>query len=77
MMMKQKQGSRKYSVNEKHNQTKFLVLRYLTMTLIISLALTTHPNLAGAQNKTLVQPTETKGMGTNATNINIVLVHGA
>ena len=49
----------------------------LTISLIVSLALTANPFLASAQNKTFVQPTGTKGMGTNVTNISIVLVHGA
>jgi pimeloyl-ACP methyl ester carboxylesterase len=40
--------------------------------------ITTRSGLANAQqNKTIMQPQEVQGMITNATNINIVLVHGA
>jgi pimeloyl-ACP methyl ester carboxylesterase len=60
---------------KQHNQkTKFLGLLFLTMTLIVTLSLTTQSGLANAQNKTIMQPTGTKGVPTNATNI--VLVHG-
>ena len=42
-------------------------------------AATAHFGLANAQqnNKTLMQPQGAQGMATNATNMNIVLVHGA
>ncbi len=54
-----------------------MVLIFLTISLVVTIALTTHPSLAGVQNKTLAQPKGIQGMGTNLTNINIVLVHGA
>ena len=44
------------------------------ISLITTLALTTHFGLASAQNKTLMQPTGIKNMTTNATSI--ILVHG-
>ena len=55
-------------------QAKVLGLFCLTVSLIVTLALTTQAGLASAQNKTLMQPTGIKSMATNATNI--VLVHG-
>jgi len=57
-------------------KTKALGLLILTLSLITTVALTTHSGLASAQNKTSLQPTGIKGMATNATNVNIVLVHG-
>ncbi len=56
-------------------KAKVLGLLCLTITLIVTLALTTHSGSASAQDKTLTQPTGIKGMATNATNI--VLVDGA
>ena len=60
------------------HKIKILCLLYLTITLLVSLALTTtHPGLANAQqNNTLMHPQRTQGMSTNASNMNIVLVHG-
>ena len=63
-------------------KTKISFLLCLTITLIVSLALiTTHSGLVKAQqqNNTLMQPQGTPSMTTpttNATNMNIVLVHG-
>ena len=59
-------------ISSKH---KALGLLILTISLITTVALTTHSGLASAQNKTLMQSTGTKNMTTN--NTNIVLVHGA
>ena len=63
-------------MQEYTQKAKVLGLLFLTMTLIVTLSLTTHPGQANAQqqNKTLMQPTGIKSMATNATNI--VLVHG-
>ncbi|MFZ0896357.1 MAG: alpha/beta hydrolase [Candidatus Nitrosopolaris sp.] len=55
-------------------KAKVLGLLILTISLITTLALTTHSSLASAQNKTLMQPTGIKSMATNATSI--ILVHG-
>src|SRR3954468_12758128 len=59
-------------ISSKH---KALGLLILAISLITTVALTTHSGLASAQNKTLMQSTGTKNMATNSTNI--VLVHGA
>ena len=56
------------------SKCKALGFVILTISLIVTLALTTHSDLAAAQNNTLIQSTGTKSMATNATNI--VLVHG-
>jgi pimeloyl-ACP methyl ester carboxylesterase len=64
-------------------KAKDLGLIYLTITLIVTLALNTllYSGSASAQNRTLMQSTGIKGMATNTTtnttNMNIVLVHGA
>jgi pimeloyl-ACP methyl ester carboxylesterase len=58
-----------------YSKYKALGLLILTISLITTVALTTHSGLASAQNKTLMQSTGTKNMATN--NTNIVLVHGA
>jgi pimeloyl-ACP methyl ester carboxylesterase len=57
-------------------KAKILCLLCLTITLLVSLALTTtHSGLANAQqNSTFMQPQAAESMATNATNI--VLVHG-
>jgi hypothetical protein len=57
---------------------KILYLWCITLTLIVNLALmTAHFGLANAQqNNTLMQSQGKHGMTTNATNVNIVLVHG-
>jgi len=59
-------------------KAKFLGLLFLTLTLIVTLSLSAHSGLANAQNKTSMQSQGTPGMATttNATNMNIVLVHG-
>ena len=63
---------------KKYSQkAKILGLLFLTLSLIITLSLSAHSGLANAQNKTLMQPTGVKSMATNATNMNIVIVHGA
>ena len=59
---------------EHFQKTKALGLVLLTISLITTLALTTHSGLASAQNKTLTKPTGIKSMATNATSI--ILVHG-
>ena len=48
---------------------KALGLLILTISLITTVALTTHSGLASAQNNTLMQSTGTKNMATNNTNI--------
>ena len=55
-----------------------MYLLLLTVTLIVSFTLnTTNSGLVNAQqNKTLMKPQGVQGMATNATNMNIVLVHG-
>jgi pimeloyl-ACP methyl ester carboxylesterase len=55
-------------------KAKALGLLILTISIITTLALTTHSCSASAQNNTLMQPTGIKSMATNATNI--ILVHG-
>ena len=60
---------------------KVLGLVCLTITLIVSLALVTHSGFAGAQNKTLMQPTDQchfcSAVYSHTSNVtNIVLVHG-
>ena len=55
-------------------EAKALGLLILTISIITTLALTTHSGSASAQNNTLMQPTGIKSMATNATNI--ILVHG-
>lgn len=63
---------------EKNSQIYFLGTLCLAVMLIVTLTLTTQPGLANAQNKTIsTKPNEIKGQITNATKINIVLVHGA
>src|SRR5919197_5407242 len=62
-------------------KAKILYLLYLTTTLLVGLGLTTtHPGFAKAQqqNNTLMQSPGTPSITTttNATNMNIVLVHG-
>lgn len=63
---------------EKNSQINLLGTLCLAVMLIVTLTLTTQPGLANAQNKTIsTKPNEIKGQITNATKINIVLVHGA
>src|SRR6476661_8092837 len=68
-------------MQEYTQKAKVLGLLFLTMTLIVTLSLTTHPGQANAQqqNNTLMQSQGTPSMTiptTNTTNTNIVLVHG-
>ena len=63
---------------EKNSQINLLGTLCLAVMLIVTLTLTTQPGLTNAQNKTIsTKPNEIKGQITNATKINIVLVHGA
>ena len=64
-------------VHEKYNlKTKFLVLVCLSVAIVAGLSSTTYFTSASAQNKTSMEPTGIKNTITNATKINIVLVHG-
>ena len=64
---------------KQHNQkTKFLVLMFLSVAILLGLSSTiSHGPASAQQNKILMQPTGVKSMATNATNMNIVIVHGA
>lgn len=63
---------------EKNSQINLLGTLCLGVMLIVTLTLTAQPGLVNAQNKTIfTKPNEIKGQITNATKINIVLVHGA
>src|SRR6476660_8989034 len=63
---------------EKYSQKNLLGALCLAVMLIVTIALTTQAGLANAQNKTIsTKPNEIRGQITNATKINIVLVHGA
>jgi pimeloyl-ACP methyl ester carboxylesterase len=60
-------------LHEKYNQkTKFLVFICLSVAMVAGLSSAT----ANAQNKTSMEPTGLDNTITNATKINIVLVHG-
>jgi pimeloyl-ACP methyl ester carboxylesterase len=62
---------------KRYNQKiKFLLLIYLSITLIAIFTSTTHSGFASPENKTLTQPQGIQGMTTTNTT-NIVLVHGA
>jgi pimeloyl-ACP methyl ester carboxylesterase len=68
-------------MQEYTQKARVLGLLFLTMTLIVTLSLTTHSGQANAQqqNSTLMQSQGTPSMTTpttNATKMNIVLVHG-
>ena len=69
-------------MSSRHNQkTSFVVLLFLTSTLIASFTLTPYFSFASTEsNNTLIQPEETQGMGTTtnatSTNTTIILVHG-
>src|SRR5215467_13407056 len=64
-------------LHEKYNQkTKFLVFICLSVAMVAGLSSGTYFSSANAQNKTTMEPTGTKNTITNATKINIVLVHG-
>ena len=43
---------------------------------LLSVVLTTNLVWASPENKTLIQPQGTQSMSSNATNMNIILVHG-
>jgi pimeloyl-ACP methyl ester carboxylesterase len=62
----------------KHDQkTSFVILLFLTITLVASFTLTSYSGFASPENNnTLIQPQATQGMATNATTTNIILVHG-
>ena len=63
---------------EKYSQINLLGALCLVVMLIVTLTLSTQAGLANAQNKTIsTKPNEIRGQITNATKINIVLVHGA
>ena len=63
-------------VHEKYNQkTKFLVLMCLSVAIVAGLSSATYFSPTSAQNMTSMGPTEQNTI-TNATKINIVLVHG-
>jgi pimeloyl-ACP methyl ester carboxylesterase len=64
-------------LHEKCNQkTKFLVFICVSVALVAGLSSGTYFSSARAQNKTSMEPTGMKNTITNATKINIVLVHG-
>jgi pimeloyl-ACP methyl ester carboxylesterase len=66
--------------NKKNNQkNKFLVLMCLTVMIVAGFSFHIHGSLAILQNKTLMQPQVVQYMAatTNASRMNIVLVHGA
>jgi pimeloyl-ACP methyl ester carboxylesterase len=64
-------------LHEKYNQkTKFLVFICLSVAMVAGLSSGTYFSSASAQNKTAMEPTGMKNTITNATKINIVLVHG-
>ena len=63
---------------EKYNQINLLGTLCIAVMLIVTLTLSTQAGLANAQNNTIsTKPNGIKGQITNATKINIVLVHGA
>jgi high-affinity Fe2+/Pb2+ permease len=59
-----------------NQKTKFLVLMCLSIAIVGGLSSGTYFSSASAQNMTSMEPTGTKNTITNATKINIVLVHG-
>ena len=67
-------------MKEHISEAKILCLFYVTMTVIASITLTgVQPGLANAQqNNASIQPqgTSQSMATTNATNVNIILVHG-
>ncbi|MGB8938011.1 MAG: alpha/beta hydrolase [Candidatus Nitrosopolaris sp.] len=66
-----------HMLHEKYNQkTKFLVFMFLSVAIVAGLSSTTYFTSASAQNKTSMEPTGIKNTITNATKIDIVLVHG-
>lgn len=64
-------------LNERCNQkTKLIVLLCSSVLIIGCFSSATYHGSANAQNKTSIEPTGIKNATTNATKINIVLVHG-
>jgi pimeloyl-ACP methyl ester carboxylesterase len=67
-------------LHEKYNicntKTKFLVLVCLSVAIVAGLSSAAYFGSANAQNKTSMEPTGIKNTITNATKINIILVHG-
>jgi pimeloyl-ACP methyl ester carboxylesterase len=64
-------------LHEKYNQkTKSIVLVCLSVVIVRCLSSTIYHGSANAQNMTSMEPTGMKNTVTNATKINIVLVHG-
>ena len=59
-----------------NDKTKFFVLVCLSVTIIGCLSSAIYHGSANAQNKTSMEPTGIKNTITNATKINIILVHG-
>ena len=59
-----------------NDKTKFLVLVCLSVAIIGCLSSAIYHGSASAQNKTSMEPTQIRSPITNATKINIVLVHG-
>src|SRR5215213_11729012 len=71
----------RYMSRKHHQKISFVIVLFLTTTLIASFALTPYSGLASTENNntTLIEPDASQGMATpNApTTTNIVLVHGA
>src|SRR5215469_9939197 len=66
-----------HMLHEKYNQkTKFLVFICLSVAMVAGLSSGGYFSSASAQNMTSMEPTGMKNTITNATKINIVLVHG-
>jgi len=64
-------------LHEKYNQkTKFLILICLSIAIVAGFSSAIYHGSANAQNKTSIESTGIKSTTTNATKINIVLVHG-
>ena len=63
---------------EKYGQANLLGALCIAVMLIVTLTLSTQAGLANAQNKTIsTKPNGIQGQITNATRMNIILVHGA
>jgi pimeloyl-ACP methyl ester carboxylesterase len=66
-----------HMLHEEYNQkTKFLVLMSLSAAIVAGSSSGTYLSSASAQNNTSTEPTGMKNTITNATKINIILVHG-
>jgi pimeloyl-ACP methyl ester carboxylesterase len=59
-----------------NTKTKFLVFLCLSVAIVAVLSSAVYHDSANAENKTSTEPTGIKSAATNATKINIVLVHG-